>query len=544
MAGESQEFKDKFFQQLKKSVIPGEPIAESAGADKLSELLLRKEQLQKDLAAQKKIKNGDLDKQGSLSKELAEVMKKLIELGFVEEVVDSKETDKNIVKDDERNTKAEQEENLKDLTNGEEEKKQKIEKSNELKEKYYAALVALYNYKISNIEEAKGKESLVTTRESFEREVVMETEMYALREEYLSLGNEDPFVDKRTQLIEQEREAKEPIERELRERARKYKETEKQIANLDKREKEINKKLLSPDITSVEIENLNKELEEIGAKRVKLEKEAVELRKDLEPAVNERMDRAVVRAGLEELHLETLTKEDRKNYEYQQSKTETMMKNTEQGINQEYDNIKKRIEEREQHLKDLKRELDETPSDDFERRLELLGKLDKETSMLEADKTAKRDVDRGIKLSPKAKQKEITKNYEKEQAREEEFIKETQATRELIKEQDKIIGENVVAEPIKTTMVDEKSRTVESRAATYAIVKDNPHREGPDTALDDYRQFKQAEIAASVICGLENKVVDIEDPEQAKKYLETNERIEKANKELEKQAEELTDKTV
>ena len=301
---------------------------------------------------------------------------------------------------------------------------------------------------------------------------------------------------------------------------------------------------MNPEVSSVEMERLNKELEEIGIKRTKLERTAVELRKDLEPAIAERTNRTLMRAGLEEKHLETLSEEDRKNYDYQQAKVNTMNENTLQGINQDYRNIKTRIDEREQHIKELKKELDRTPADDFERRLELLGKLDKETSMLEADKMSKSDIDRGVKLTAEEKQQKITRNAEKEERREEEFLRATQHTREVIETQNKIIGESVVAAPVQTTIVDDKPRNVEARAATYAMVKDNPYKAGPDTPVDDYMQFRKAEVAASVIPGLENSVKDIEDPKEAEAYLKQDRELTKAHQELERQAEELTDKTV
>lgn len=548
MAGESKDFKDEFFEQLKNEVVPQEPEMADKKTGKLADLLARKEQLSRALDEET-----DSIKKMTLRSEIADIESKIAEAQGLEGLDEKDSAEANMDKDakekedaekKETQVKTEQDEQNRDLARAEEEKAQISAQSAALREQYYAAMVGLYNYRITNIEAAKFDKQLVTTRESFEKEMVMEAEMYRLRDEYMNLGNEDPFKEKRTELIEQERVAKEPIERELRERARKFKETETEISKLDKREKEINERLMNPEVSSVEMERLNKELEEIGEKRTKLERQAVELRKDLEPAMAERTSRTLMRAGLEEKHVETLSEEDRKNYNYQQAKIDTMNKNTSQGINQEYRNLKTRIDEREQHIKDLKKELDRTPADDFERRLELLGKLDKEASMLEADKLSKSDIDRGVKLTAEEKQQKITQNAEREQRREEDFLKATQHTREVIEEQNKIIGESVVAAPVQTTITDDQPRSVESKAATYAMVKDNPYKAGPDSPVDDYMQYRKAEIAASVIPGLEDKVVDVEDPKQAEAYLAQDKELTKAHQELERQAEELTDKTV
>ncbi len=545
MAGESKDFKDEFFTQLKNEVVPEEPIVTDEKTDKLAELLSKKEQLSRTLDEE-----ADPVKKMILKSELSDLEEEIAKTKSGEELGEKDSAEENLdeeVKEAEKKeeAKTEVDEQNKDLTKTAEEEKAQIQaKSAALREQYYASMLNLYNYRLANIETAKLDKQLVTTRESFEKEMVMEAEMYRLRDEYMALGNEDPFKEKRTELIEQERAAKEPIERELRERARKFKETEQEIAKLDKREKEINERLMNPEVSSVEMERLNKELEEIGNKRTQLERVAVELRKDLEPAINERTSRTLMRAGLEEKHLETLSEEDRKNYDYQQAKVNTMNENTLQGVNQDYRNIKTRIDEREQHIKDLKKELDRTPADDFERRLELLGKLDKETSMLEADRMSKSDIDRGVKLTAEEKQQKITQNAEREERREEDFLKATQHTREVIETQNKIIGESVVAAPVQTTIIDNQPRTVEARAATYAMVKDNPYKAGPDTPIDDYMQYRKAEIAASVIPGLENSVKDIEDPKEAEAYLKQDRELSKAHKELERQAEELTDKAV
>jgi len=539
----AKEFENEFFKELQNSVVKDEPEERKVG-DKLEDLISRKEQLERTLEEMKANVIVDPREVKKIEKAIKD-LEKAIESGRMDAPTEAEiETDKE-AKEEEEEIKKEEEQKEEQQTQEEEvikeEEEQIVEKqerSEILKEEYYAALVALYDYRIGNIELAKKQRDFVTSRESFEKEMMLEDEMYKLREEYMAMGFEDPFKAKRTELIAAERDAKEPIELALREKARKFRLLQEEITRMDKEENEIHQELLNPDISSVRMDELNKRLEELGEKRKGVELQLADIRKDLEPAIEERKTRSFVRAGLEMKHFETLTDSDKANYVYQQSKVQTMNANTEKAITQEYRNLKLRIEEREYHIKELKRELERTPATDFERKLELLGKLDKEATLLEMDKESKSDMDLGIRPKENERKREVIEKFEKEEARQEEFDKDTRAVRDVIEEQNRKTGEKVVSEPAKE-IIEDKQRSIERKAATYAMVKENESKPGPDTVLDDVKQYA---VAKCVIEGLEDKVQDINDPAAAQAYLDQDTTLGEASREIQEKQEEIEEK--
>jgi len=538
----AKEFENEFFQELENAVVKDEPEVKTEN-DKLADLIARKEQLERTLEEMKANVIVDPRAVKKIEKEIKD-LEKAIEAGKLEAPTEAEiETDEE-TKEEEKEVKETEEQEQEEVEEEAvivEEEEQVVEEQGRdeiLKEKYYEALVALYEHRINSIEIAKEQGSLVTSRESFEREMVMEEEMYRLREEYMAMGYEDPFKEKRTELIAKERDAKEPIELELREKARKFREYQEELARMDREEKEIHEDLLNPDISSVRMEELNKRLEELGEKRKDIELKVADVRKDLEPAIEERKNRTFARAGLDIQHFEILTDDDKANYVYQQSKVQKMNENTEKAITQEYRNLKLRIEEREYHIKELKRELERTPATDFERRLELLGKLDKETAMLEMDKESKSDMDFGIKPKETERKNEILEKFEKEEKRQDEFDKDTRAVRDIIEEQNRRTGEKVLSDPVGA-IVEDKHRNVETKAAMVATVMDDPTKPGRDTVGDDIQQYA---VASCVIEGLEDKVQDINDPEVAKAYLDQDTTLGEASRELQEKQEEIEEK--
>mgnify|MGYP003304206025 CR=1 FL=1 len=114
--------------------------------------------------------------------------------------------------------------------------------------------------------------------------------MYRLRNNYMKLGYDDPFKEERTKLIEKEKKAKEPIELEFREKARKFREYEIELARINKAEQEIQDKLSGKKNTSEEREELNARLDELDVEKRNLGLEIAKVRSDLEPAVEERIN--------------------------------------------------------------------------------------------------------------------------------------------------------------------------------------------------------------------------------------------------------------
>ena len=521
----AKDFEDKFFEELRGGVIGNNSERE--------ELIKRKDELEKAITEMESNVIIDPRMLEKLKKELAAINKKISEQEMdkaVEEgsiIAGTEETDKASVEEEAEKVNAEE---------SPEDMEKHLEEEAQFKQAYYDAMMALHLKRMETISKQTqgGKIIFVSSREDFEIELELEAQMYSARDNYMTLGKEDPYRELRTELIRKEKEAREPIERELREKARKYKLLEEELKKLDKEQSEIDEKLLDENITDVQRESLQKDAEELVTKRRDIEVKLATIKKDLDPAIEERRARTIARAGLEEKFVETLTEEDKKNYDYQKSKVDRMNSNFDKAKSLEYNNIKRRIEEREEKIKRINKELKDMSPTDFERRLSLLNELDKETNMLEADREAKSDLDRGIEHTEQEMKKTAEEKVEREEDRQKEFDKATDDTRALIEEQKEKLGEVVVAHPAEVNE-DERDRDRTLKAATVATVYDNP-RPGPDTLLEDAAQYQ---VAKCVIAGLEDQVRDPNNPEDAKAMVEHDKQLREANKELDRVQTEL-----
>lgn len=476
------------------------------------------ENLKKELAAvEKQIKKEQSEKDVEQGNVVAEAEQDMDEDKKKEKKEEQEEEKKETVKDEQDLNEKEQEEQAK-------------EAAEQAKATYHKALVDLHELKIANIAKQISSHELVMNDSDYEQELKLEAEMYVARDAYLALGYEDPYTELRTEYIKKEKEAREPIELELRNRAKRYREIEEEIKKIDKREQEINDELLNKDLNETQIDALNKELEELGQKRKKLEVELADIKDKLDHAIETRRERLIARSGLEQKHVETLTYEDKKNYDYQQEKVSEMNNNFDQATKLHYNNVKKRIEEREQKIKDINKQLKEVEPTDFEKRLLLLNELDKETHMLEADKELKRDLDRGIVPNKEEMKKDAYEKVDEEEYRQKEFNKATDDTREVIEEQQEILGKQVVENPEKVNK-EEQDRDTTLKAATVAMIVDDPTKPGPDDLGDDVKQFV---VAKCVISGLEGQVRNPDDLEDAKAIVAQDRQIKEAQQELEK----------
>lgn len=531
----AKEFEDKFFDELREGVI-----------DNRTELEKRRDELKQAIKALEENVIKDPKAIENLKKELAKVDKeinkeeaqKAVETG---EVVGKGAAEQD--KDEKAKAAEEKEEEIKDEKNLSAEEKEKQEKDEAEKlQAYHDKMVALHEARMASIKRQKDKGALVISEEDFNRELELEAEMYQARDAYMDLGKDDPYRELRTEYIKQEKEARDKNEMLLRNMSKRFYEIEQEIRKLDKREQEINEELLKDDITDSQIKALTKEQEEIGVQRQKLETERADIREKLNSAINIRRERDLRRVGLEQKHVKTLTTEDEKNYRYQQGKVATMYKNFDDATKQHYDNIRHRIETREQKIKDINKELKETPDTDLKKRLKLLDELDKETNMLVADREAKSDLDRGIIPDAIEEKRDIKERKDEEEYRQEEMDKATETTREVAERQDEQIGEAVVDNPAVAN-VEEQERESTLNAAAFAMVYDSPEPAGvpqkEDGIIEDASQFGLAKM-------IQKDVKQIDDTEEgrrnAQEYLEQDKQIREADKELEKVQENIEQK--
>ena len=476
----------------------------------------------------------------SLKKELASVEKQLMKQEQKEEIMEKAVETGEVTVAEEAEDQLEQEEKEQEEEEKEEKEEQLEEQKTEqeiplneeeLKQQYYDAMVALHEKRVQTIRKQLMTQptTLVSEEADYKLELELEAKMYEARDAYMKLGKGDPFSETRTDMIRIEKEEREPIERELRNAAKRFKENEKKLKELDEEEQEINKMIEKENASDSTKKSGSKRLEEIAEERAKIEKDNAYLKSRLDGTMKMRHERAIERAGLEYKHVQTLTEEDRRNYAYQKSKVDTMNRNFDAATKQHYDNINDRIEQREQRIKDINKELESIPNTDFERRLVLLNALDKETHMLDADQEAKKDLDQGIVQDQVEMERAAQDKTEIEKQRKKEFKQSTEKVREVVEAQKQQIGEAVVEQP---NLIDEQEqdRDTTMKAAAVAVAYDNP-KPGPDTLLEDAGQFA---VAKCVIEGLEEQVRDPNKLEDAKAIVAHDEQLRQANAELER----------
>ena len=529
----AKEFKNDFYTELQSQVI-GSENNNKGKKDKLDDLKELREQLiieldeaHKNGVGDPKVIEGELEKvEGDIKEGELEITLETDETKLEVEA-DKAEEQEQIVEEIETNNSEIEEENRDDI----------------VKEQYHEALVALHSHRINSIERAKELGSLLVEDEDFKKELVLEKEMYRLRDEYMSLGHEDPYKEERDKFRAEEQKAKEDIELKLREMARKFKEYEIELARINKAIQEITEELNNnnSELTVEEIENKKADLAKYEVKRKEIEDKISEVRAKLEPAIETRINRELERYDLINKEYETLSYEDKANFRYQNSRNEKMQYNTEIAQKQELENIKIRIENCERNKKKLLKELGETPKTDFERRIELLDMLEKNNLELEQAIDDERDIKNGVQLTETERKQEIANEYKLEEERKEKFDKDLANAQDVVEEKEKVLAEKAVEEPSQSK-AEEKERETNEQATLFAVVADNPHKDGPDTITDDVVQFAGAKC---VIEGLEEEVRDPNNLEDAKAMIESEkkiekEKIEKANKELQEKEEKLT----
>ena len=350
--------------------------------------------------------------------------------------------------------------------------------------------------------------------------------MYKARKAYMATGNEDPYEKFRENHDYIDRKAHEPFEREVRQQATRYREIETKIEEIDKGISEINEELDTKDLSESDRAERKSRIQELEAKKVKLDLEKAEY-KDIEGITETERVRAGKNRQLQALRREAASKGQLKGYDYRRAQRQTAQYNVGLAQKTQEDNIKKRIEEREERIKSLEKQLNEAPDSDLETRLNVLEELNKETNMLQADEDQQHNLDKGYKMTEVEMQKETIRAAKTAEEAQKEFEEDTREVRESLEQRAKVEGELAVAAPSVIGEQD-KEREIKMKAAVAAAVIDKPGPE-KDNMVDDYFQYKTAEC---VIKGIENDVRDPNNPEDAKAMLEHEEQLQKADKEL------------
>ncbi len=302
---------------------------------------------------------------------------------------------------------------------------------------------------------------LVSTREEFRQELELEKKKIALKTKYeAELGDkENALKEKEEKLASEERQAKEPILREIRERSRKYAEAMVELHKVNLELAYIHdlmqKDKISQEDYAARKEKALNEQTKLKDKIAKLNPD--ELMQAMEEEKLRKDERAkVLGKDFERQAYKNASFEEKRNLAYANSKKITQERNLEFAEKESILNTKTRIEEREEHIKRLKKELDELPDTDIERRYEILREMEVENLQLEHDQKQMDRIDRGETLSPEEEIKENVKIEQAVQEVEEQNKEDYAKTQEAIETIEKQEGEVALEQPEADREQEEK----------------------------------------------------------------------------------------
>ena len=442
-------------------------------------------------------------------KRMNEIAKEISTIIKDSEEANKKETKREQVKKEEKSVEGKSVEQIKQ--EGEEKAKKKedevepnIEEDASTERAYENAMQQLHDFRIKmyNRQTAdKNNIKLVSTREEFKQELELEKKKVALKTKYeAELGDEENGLKaKEEKLNQQERQAQKEIQREISERSRKYAEAmiELHKVNLEiayihqlKRENKISDEdyNLRRDIALEKQKNLKDEIAKLKPDELMQAMEEQNIRKG---------ERAkVLGRDFEYQAYKNASLEEKMNLDYAKSQQLTQQRNLEFAEKEKVLNPQQKIEERENHIKLLKKELDELPEDDIERRLEILKEIEVENVQLEHDNEQMDRIDRGEVLDPKEEMNENAKVQEEIEYIEEENKKDYAKTQEAIEAIEKAEGEVALENPEAELEKEEKRKET---IVTGAIIGAAMLGDEKDTLKEE---LSQAAMGALVAEGL------------------------------------------
>lgn len=427
-----------------------------------------------------------------------------------------------------------------------EEKEQKEEKEQEPDKEdsstvkaYEDAMQLLHDYRVSVANRQIKDKKLICSQKEFVKDVELEKKKIALKAA-LTESEKEEIKEKEEALDRDERRAKEPIEREIRERSRKYAEA---MVRLHKVNLELAYIHELQEKNKISPEEYAKRKEIALNEQTKIKDEIEKLNpKELMMAMAERnkMDKERERLlgrGYDIEKFNEASKEEKANLKYAEENKLKKEKNLEFAEKEKIENPEQRIEERKQHLENLKKELDNLPEDDIERRMEILMEMEEENALLEHEQEKQARMERGEELDPKEEIRENREIKEEQEEIKEQNLKDYEETREAIEIIEKNEGREVVENPEKSgyseKIKEEARENAREKGALGGFVASQVIGDEHDTIGED--------IAQGVIVGgfiaktefekeLHEKTVDVEDPKQAKEYIEKQEAIDELNK--------------
>ena len=404
---------------------------------------------------------------------------------------------------------------------------------------YEDAIQKLHDYRIQTINRQIDERRLVCNEQEFIKDVELEKKKIALKAA-LTEEERSQVRAKEEKLNQEERMAKDKIESEVRQRNRKYADNMLKLHKVNLELKYIHK---LQEENKIPPEEYEKRKEIALSEQTKVKDEIEKLNpKELVSAMEEqnKMDKTrkqVLGKNYEQEEYEQASDEEKENLKYAKGKKLRQEQDLKFAEKEKLDNPKQRIEERQTHMENLRKELDYLPEDDIERRMEILMEMEEENALLEHDQEKMDRIKSGREISAKEEMKENRKIKKEQEEIKEQNIKDYKETQEAIKVMEKEEGREAIANPTdpnRYEKIKEEARSeAREKAVVGGVIASQIIGDENDTLSED---IMQGTIVGHFIAhnefekSLHEKTVNVEDPKEARAYIEKQEAIDELNK--------------
>lgn len=481
----------------------------------------------------------DPQKVKALEKKIANLKSKIKD---DENIVDNKKTNienKSLDEIKKQKEEKEKEEEEKKQTGEEKEEKEPDKQDASNVKAYEDAMQKLHDYRIYVVNRQVDEKRLVCNEQEFIKDVELEKKKIALK---ASLTEEEKakVQAKEEKLNQEERKSKDIIDSKVRERSRKYAENMLKLHKVNLELKYIHK-LQEENKISKEEYDKRKEIALNEQTKIKGEVEKLEPQELLTAMKQQKQmnkeRKLILGKDYEEEAFKQASDEEKENLKYEKSKKLKQEQNLEFAEKEKLDNPKRRIDERQTHMENLKKELDKLPEEDIERRMEILMEMEEENVLLEHDMQKMDRIKSGKEISSQEEIKENEDIKKEQEEIKEQNVKDYKQTQEAINIIEKEEGRKAVENPENANYYERKKE--QARAEAYekgivaGVVGASIIGDKDDTLSED---IMQGTVVGHFVAhnefekSLHEKTLDVEDPKQAREYIEKQEAIDELNK--------------
>ena len=463
----------------------------------------------------------------ALQKNITEYEKRIKALMAQKESIKSRQ-EVEVTVDESGEEKVEKKEEEKEEENKEKEEKDKkedieeennIEKENTATEKGYKdAMENLYEYRRQLYNKMHSENRIIKTEEEMDMEIELINKASMYRGEELSQEDKDSLEANSQSARHQANVVKENVQN----GCAKYERYMLEMYNLQKQLNELNR---DRDNGKLNEEDYKKEKEEIMEKKVNLRKEIKNLKpEELREAIRQQGEIERVEGGIKAQAYEDASFEEQRNLKYDKSKDVKSINNLTKAIREEQVQPKESLKASKERLEKLKKQLDDTPKEEIEKRNRILNDMETELIVHEREQKIVDSAKNGEEITSEKMEKDEDKLRKEVEEKVKEQNKDNSDINAAMEEKNKIAGAATLA-------------TIGVLAGKEKLQKDEP--EGKEVTTPIVSEEQEFHPISSFDEELNKMTNDIGTPEEANAYLAV---CEKADRKIEERTNEVEKK--